>query len=81
MPGVLVLDHVLAGLRAALQRDAVRLPRVKFLAAMQAEETGFVHCTLRGDTVAFRVSADRNGKRQTLAEGAVALVPLSQDAA
>jgi acyl-coenzyme A synthetase/AMP-(fatty) acid ligase len=81
VPGVLVLDHVLAGLRTALQREAARLPKVKFIAALLPDETALVRCEPRAGGMAFRVSTVRDGAAQPIAEGSVTLAAPAPESA
>ena len=71
VPGVLVVDEVITGLRQALGREVAGLPRVKFVAALLPGEDASVHCQSRGDGASFRVSVLRHGAAQTIAEGSV----------
>jgi acyl-CoA synthetase (AMP-forming)/AMP-acid ligase II/3-hydroxymyristoyl/3-hydroxydecanoyl-(acyl carrier protein) dehydratase len=78
VPGVLILDHVLVGVRERTGRDVARLPRVKFASPLLPEESARVQFTQREGSLSFRVSALRDGVHQAIAEGSVVLAPLAE---
>ncbi len=73
VPGVLILDHVIDHLRQHTGREVTGLPRVKFTAPLQPEETAFVRLQLRGASASFRVSVARGGAHKLIAEGGLQL--------
>ena len=73
VPGVLLLDHVIERLRAHTGRTVTHLPRVKFSAALQPQETAHVQLQLRESSVSFRITALRAGQRQLIAQGTAVL--------
>jgi acyl-coenzyme A synthetase/AMP-(fatty) acid ligase len=81
VPGVLVLDHVIQTLRERTGRDVARLPRVKFASPLLPEEAARIEFTPREGSLAFRVSAMRDGVQQAIAEGSLVLGPPLAEAA
>ena len=77
VPGVLLLDHVLSNLQRVTGRQVMALRQVKFLAALQPQESAHARCEAVSDnvsdTVSFRVTAARGGLAVTLATGQLAL--------
>jgi acyl-CoA synthetase (AMP-forming)/AMP-acid ligase II len=73
VPGVLVLDHVMARLRACTGQEVTGLPRVKFTAPLLPGESAQVCFRQRAGSVGFRVSAERGGGMQLIAEGSLVL--------
>ena len=81
VPGVLLLDHVLSNLQRVTGRQVMALRQVKFLAALQPQESAHARCEAVSnnvsdtvsDTVSFRVTAARSGLAVTLATGQLAL--------
>jgi 3-hydroxymyristoyl/3-hydroxydecanoyl-(acyl carrier protein) dehydratase len=73
VPGVLVLDHVMARLRACTGREVTGLPRVKFSAPLLPGEAAEVRFQQRAASVGFRVSTQRAGSVQLIAEGSLVL--------
>ncbi len=69
VPGVLLLDHVIQGLRRHAGRQVARVPRVKFASVLWPQEHARVDCEVDGDRAAFRVTARRGGDSVILAEG------------
>lgn len=70
VPGVLLLDHVLHGLREETGRPMNHLKQVKFLAALHPGETAQGSLNVDGVKVSFRVSTQRQGGSVPIAEGA-----------
>ncbi len=73
VPGALLLDCVLAGVAAALNRPVTVLQKVRFVAPMLPEETATVACEATGDQVIFSVQTWRGDILITLADGNVHL--------
>ncbi len=73
VPGVLILDQVIDRLRQHTGLEVTRLPRVKFTAPLQPEETACVQLRLRGASASFRVSVARGEAHKLIAEGGVQL--------
>lgn len=73
VPGVLLLDHVLGGVNAALGRPVQVLQQVKFAAALLPDETARVSFDADGSQVRFSVHTLRDGERVTLAGGSLLL--------
>jgi len=73
VPGVLILDHVIDRLRQHTGREVTSLPRVKFTAPLQPDETACVQLRLRGASASFRVSVARGEAHKLIAEGGVQL--------
>lgn len=73
VPGVLVLDHVIACVRERTGRDVVRVPRVKFAAPLLPGEVARVEFTQREGSLSFKVCALRAEVRQVIAEGSLVL--------
>jgi len=73
VPGALLLDHVLTGLAAALNRPVAVLQKVKFAAPLLPDESVTVECEAIGDEVMFSVRTSRGGIPMTLAAGNVRL--------
>jgi len=69
VPGVLLLDRVLAGIGELLQRPVRTLQQVKFAAALLPDETAQVDVDARAERVEFSVHVRRGGERVTLATG------------
>jgi acyl-coenzyme A synthetase/AMP-(fatty) acid ligase/3-hydroxymyristoyl/3-hydroxydecanoyl-(acyl carrier protein) dehydratase len=73
VPGVVILDRVLAHLRERTGREVQRLPRVKFSAPLRPGQTACVRFTCRDDTLSFRVSTGDAQAPDTIAQGSVQL--------
>jgi len=69
VPGVLLLDYVLTGVTAALNRPVTVLQKVKFVAPLQPDEPATVACEATGDQLIFSVQTWREGILTTLAKG------------
>jgi acyl-CoA synthetase (AMP-forming)/AMP-acid ligase II len=80
VPGVLILDQVIASLRERTGRDVARLPRVKFVSPLLPEEAARVQFTRREGSLSFHVSAVRDGVQQVVAEGSLVLGPVLAEA-
>jgi acyl-CoA synthetase (AMP-forming)/AMP-acid ligase II len=75
VPGVLLLDHVLARLAATVGRPVARLKQVRFMAPLLPDETAdvdFSHAP--GDDITFTVKTLRDGAPILLSNGRVLLV-------
>lgn len=73
VPGALLLDHVLTGVAAALNRPVTVLQKVKFVAPLLPDESVTVACEATGDQVIFSARTWRGGALTTLANGNVHL--------
>jgi len=73
VPGALLLDHVLTGVAAALDRPVTVLQKVKFVAPLLPDESVTVACEAAGDQLVFSVQTWRGGILLTLANGNVHL--------
>jgi 3-hydroxymyristoyl/3-hydroxydecanoyl-(acyl carrier protein) dehydratase len=69
VPGVLLLDYVLTGVTAALNRPVTVLQKVKFVAPLLPDELATVACEATGDQLIFSVQTWREGILITLANG------------
>jgi acyl-coenzyme A synthetase/AMP-(fatty) acid ligase len=77
VPGVLLLDHVMAHMSATLNRQVVLLQQVKFASALLPDETARVAFDTDGQRVNFSVVALRDGVAVRLASGSLFLADLS----
>jgi 3-hydroxyacyl-[acyl-carrier-protein] dehydratase len=73
VPGALLLDHVLTGVAAAMNRPVTVLQKVKFVAPLLPDESVTVACEATGDQLTFSVQTWRGGILTTLANGNVYL--------
>ena len=73
VPGVLLIDQVLDGLRRATGRGASHLKQVKLVGAMRPGETALAVCEVEDGRVSFRVTTVRGGAPVPLANGTVSL--------
>jgi acyl-coenzyme A synthetase/AMP-(fatty) acid ligase len=73
VPGVLLLDTVIANLERATGSRAVRLQQVKFLAVLRPDEPALAECEIDGHTASFRVSTRWGTATAPLASGTVLL--------
>jgi 3-hydroxyacyl-[acyl-carrier-protein] dehydratase len=73
VPGALLLDHVLTGVAAAMNRPVTVLKKVKFVAPLLPDESVTVACEATGDQLTFSVQTWRGGILTTLANGNVYL--------
>ena len=69
VPGVLLLDCVMAELLGAGAMPVVHLQRVKFQSALRPDETARGSWVVDGTRASFRVTADRGGVSAKIAEG------------
>ena len=69
VPGVLLLDYVLTGVTAELNRPVTILQKVKFVAPLLPDELATVACDASGDQLIFSVQTWREGIPITLANG------------
>jgi len=69
VPGVLLLDHVLSGVIAELNRPVSVLKQVKFAAALLPAESAMVTCEACVDRLSFTVKTRRADVLVTLASG------------
>ncbi len=75
VPGVLLLDHLLANLQRVVGRRVACLRQVKFSAPLRPQERAQVQCEVDVDAASFRVTVQRNGVAVTMAAGCLALAP------
>lgn len=75
VPGVLLLDHVVARLSAMVGRDMVRIQRVKFSSVLKPGEVASAQCLLDGERASFSVSVSRGSVRILVAEGVGLIAP------
>ena len=73
MPGVLLLDHVLAGVVAGSNRQVAMLRQVKFSATLLPGETARVWFDVQDARVTFSVDVQRGDASVTLASGSLLL--------
>jgi 3-hydroxymyristoyl/3-hydroxydecanoyl-(acyl carrier protein) dehydratase len=73
VPGALLLDYVLTGVSAALNRPVTVLQKVKFVAPLLPDELVTVACEATGDQLIFAVQTWRGGSLMTVASGNVYL--------
>ena len=73
VPGVLVLDHVLAALRRLTGRDVVHLRQVRFTSALAPGEQAHACCEVEDAKVIFHVTAQRQGVLVAVSERAGSL--------
>ena len=73
VPGALLLDQVLSGVAAELNRTVSGLKQVKFVAALRPDETAWVVCETDADRLRFSVQARRKGVLVTVANGTLQL--------
>jgi 3-hydroxyacyl-[acyl-carrier-protein] dehydratase len=75
VPGVLLLDHVLRGVRDRTHCTIAAVPRVKFVSPLLPQEVAHAQCTHEASRVSFQVSTQRAGASALLAEGVCSLAP------
>jgi 3-hydroxyacyl-[acyl-carrier-protein] dehydratase len=73
VPGVLLLDNVLAHLQKATGRRVSCLHQVKFTSALRPNEQANAQCQVDGERASFHLTAQRNGTAVTLARGSLSL--------
>lgn len=73
VPGVLLLDRLLAGLQAETGMRARRLDQARFHSALRAGEEARAYCSIDGPRVDFRLQARRRGVATLLASGRLTL--------
>jgi len=80
VPGVLLLDQMLAAIERATSTRATHLRQVKFSAPLQPDEVAQAWFEVRGAQVSFGVTTQRAGAQLTLASGRLLLCepPLTQ---
>ncbi|MEJ6022743.1 hypothetical protein [Ramlibacter sp. PS4R-6] len=69
VPGVLLLDHVMARLAAVTGRAMVRVQRVKFSSILKPGEAVRTHCVVEDERASFRVAVSRDSTWVLVAEG------------
>lgn len=74
VPGVLLLDAILARVEHATGRRAVRLQQVKFLSVLRPGEHALTQCDVTGNSAVFRAFTRWGTATMPLASGTLALV-------
>lgn len=69
VPGVLLLDEVMAAALQLSGLEIVRLQHVKFLSALLPDERAHVLCEVDGEHATFSISLPRDNKDVVLAKG------------
>ena len=80
VPGALLLDCVLTGAAAVLNRPVTTLQKIKFVAPLLPGESATVACEAIGDQLIFFVQTSRGGISVMLANGNVHLAQRSTPA-
>jgi len=75
VPGVVVLDQVVAGLEAALGRRIERVRHAKFQAALRPGEAAVALCESSVDSASFRVVVRDRDAERVVVVGALSLKP------
>jgi len=75
VPGVLLLDHVLAHVRTSMNRSVSRLLYIKFSSALLPGETALTTFEVTEHRIKFIVTTLREGTSVTLASGSLAAAP------
>jgi 3-hydroxymyristoyl/3-hydroxydecanoyl-(acyl carrier protein) dehydratase len=73
VPGVLLLDAIVAHLEQATGRRAIRLQQVKFLSVLRPDEQALAQCEVEGDTATFRAFTRWGSAMVPLASGTLSL--------
>ena len=73
VPGVLLLDIIVARIEQVIGRRTVRLQQVKFLAVLRPDEPAFARCEVDGDIATFRAFTRWGSAMVPLASGTLAL--------
>ena len=69
VPGVLMVDQVLAAIRQLAGHELVRLQYVKFSSALSPDEQAHVLCEVNGEQVTFLISSKNGNIKKTIASG------------
>ncbi len=80
VPGVLLIDQVLAKVLELSGLEAVRLPHVKFSSALGPGECADVLFEVDSEHAVFRVTMQRHGKNVILASGKMLMRRKSNEA-
>jgi 3-hydroxymyristoyl/3-hydroxydecanoyl-(acyl carrier protein) dehydratase len=80
VPGVLLIDQVLAKVLELSGLEAARLPHVKFSSALGPDECAHVLFEVDGEHAMFRVTMQRHGKEVILASGKMLMQRQSNEA-
>lgn len=75
VPGVLLLDEVMAAVRRACGRDVVRVQQARFLSTLLPGEVAQAWHDITDSKAMFAVAVVRDGDTVLLAEGALQLAP------
>jgi 3-hydroxyacyl-[acyl-carrier-protein] dehydratase len=73
VPGVLLLDAIVAHVEQATGRRTIRLQQVKFLAVLRPDEQAFAQCEVDGDTATFHAFTRWGSAMVPLASGSLSL--------
>ena len=73
VPGVLLLDAIMASLERATGCRTVRLQQVKFLSVLRPGEPASAHCQVQGDRAIFRAFTRWGTATVPLASGTLSL--------
>lgn len=73
VPGALLLDYVMTGVVAELNRPVTVLQKVKFVAPVLPDESVKVTCEATGDQLVFSAQTWRGNIQMTLVSGNVSL--------
>ncbi len=80
VPGVLLIDQVLAKVLELSGLEAVRLLHVKFSSTLKPDECAHVLFEVDGEHAVFRVNMQRHGKEVILASGKMLMRRQSNEA-
>ena len=69
VPGVLILDQLLAATLESSGMQVVRFEQVKFLSALLPDEPAHVVCEVEGDHARFQISLQRQAAKMMVASG------------
>lgn len=73
VPGVWLLDRVIAEVQRATGQRVVGVPQAKFVAALLPQEQAEIRCDTQGSRVGFRINVQRDGATIAVAHGRLAL--------
>ncbi len=73
VPGVLLLEAIVANLERATGCRTVKLQQVKFLSVLRPDEHAIAHCEVRGDTAIFHAFSRWGSATVPLASGTISL--------
>ncbi|MGB4117584.1 MAG: hypothetical protein WBK51_13675 [Polaromonas sp.] len=73
VPGVLLLDQMLATLQQLSGLEVVRLAHVKFSSALRPDEVAQVVCEIDGDNAKFQIALQRQDACRVVASGKISM--------